>query len=69
MTKYIAPPEVCDVCKSPITDKFVDGSLRTYCGQWANVCIPCHEKHGSGLGTGRGQLYQRQGEDFVKIEG
>lgn len=62
-------PEVCDICKAPILDTgFVDG--RTRFGPWALMCHNCHEVHGVGLGTGKGQDYMPDGKgNFVKIEG
>jgi len=60
---------LCDLCKVPIDRYFVDGVVR---GQgWATMCQSCHEKHGVGLGIGRGQLYQWQEKtkEFKKIEG
>lgn len=40
------------------TGVFVDG--RTRMGPWANMCQTCHDRHGTGLGTGNGQRYTRQ---------
>lgn len=58
----------CDICKTPITNAFVDG--KTILGPWANMCIPCSKSYGLGLGTGVGQLYQKQQNgEFVKVAG
>lgn len=50
-------PVKCDVCRDKIKDIFVDGktSMR---GLWANMCDPCHQSIGVGLGLGRGQRYE-----------
>ena len=53
---HAMPPTHCDLCAVPIQDSFIDG--RTI-GAWAFMCVRCHEIHGRGLGTGRGQQYQR----------
>jgi hypothetical protein len=63
------PPDKCQMCEKPIGDIFIDG--RTSLGPWANMCQSCHRRKGVGLGTGKGQKYQRdpQTGEFVKIEG
>lgn len=45
--------------------EFVDGKTRY--GPWAIMCVACHEKHGVGLGTGRGQKYNL--ETLEKVDG
>jgi hypothetical protein len=52
------PPTACDLCGRKITDVFVDG--KTLRGPWGNLCLLCHCQYGIGLGTGRGQKYERQ---------
>ena len=52
------PPTKCDICKCKIGGQFVDGVTRF--GPWGNMCLFCHTHDGRGLGTGRGQHYQRQ---------
>lgn len=61
-------PMVCDICKNPITDQFIDG--RTTLGPWAIMCPTCHPSHGVGLGFGRGQKYHRlgEGEVFIRLD-
>lgn len=59
-------PTECDLCRKRIRNAFVDGM--TYQGairglpggRWAIMCLPCHGKHGVGLGTGVGQQYEQQ---------
>ncbi|MCC7570676.1 hypothetical protein KO465_04970 [Candidatus Micrarchaeota archaeon] len=57
----------CDLCTTKIGSHFIDGRLRS--GQWAILCPNCFTVEGVGLGLGKGQLYEKQGKDFVKIEG
>lgn len=69
MIFYCNPPTTCDICHKPITDTFVDG--RVVGGTaWANMCEHCHKRNGTGLGSGKGQLYKKNATgQFVKIEG
>lgn len=61
-------PERCDICDVDIVDIFVDGS--TIYGPWANMCQSCHIRIGRGLGTDKGQKFQKQSDgSFVKVEG
>lgn len=58
----------CQVCnvKDPLF--LVDGKLRDG-GQWAVMCIPCHNTYGIGLGTGKGQMYQKTtNSKYVKMK-
>ncbi len=61
------PPSNCDICGAEITDIFIDGATRM--GPWGCLCEECHKSHGKGLGIGRGQKFQKQGNEWVKIEG
>jgi hypothetical protein len=61
-------PAKCDTCQAEIKDEFIDG--KTKMGPWANMCKPCHYRYGCGLGTGKGQRYQKQTDgSFLKVEG
>ena len=62
-----SPPLECDVCRQPITKKFIDGA--TQAGPWGCLCPECHRTQGRGLGVGRGQQYEKQGSDWVKTGG
>ncbi len=63
-----SPPTNCDLCEAPIFAIFVDG--KTNQGPWANMCLECHPVYGCGLGTGKGQKYQKQPNgEWLKIEG
>ena len=67
--KWISPvPTSCQICEQPITESFIDGRLRGT-GSWAIMCPDCHSDHGIGIGTGRGQLYERAGLNWNKTEG
>jgi hypothetical protein len=63
-----APPEKCDITGEPINGTFIDGCT-VFNGSWAIMCPKCHEKYGTGLGEGKGQKYEKQGNDYVKVEG
>lgn len=61
-------PPVCNICDESIPDEeyFIDGRIRGVTS-WAIMCVNCHAKHGAGLGTGYGQLYDVKTK--VKVEG
>ena len=61
-------PDKCDICGSKLTHKMIDG--RTSSGQWGLLDLKCHASHGVGLGTGKGQLYEKQADgQWLKIQG
>jgi hypothetical protein len=64
--KWLGKVQNCDICGSALKTQFVDG--KTTFGPWGMLCPECHKKHGVGLGTGKGQLYEKQGNDWVKIQ-
>ena len=51
----VVVPEIpdCDFCQPTPVPAYADG--KTTMGPWANMCKPCFEKYGIGLGLGRGQ--------------
>lgn len=53
--------EICDFCKCDLGKRglFVDGKVRNEI-EWANMCAPCFEMNGEGIGWGVGQLYALQ---------
>lgn len=66
--RWVGPaPTNCDICHESIDKTFIDG--RTVYGPWANMCSACHSQVGVGLGTGKGQKYERDGEAWIKVEG
>jgi len=46
----------CDICKN--REAIIDG--RTKSGPWAYMCWKCFEKHGIGLGLGKGQELMKE---------
>ena len=38
-------------------------------GCWSNMCMECFHTYGVGLGTGKGQEYQKEGIDWYKTRG
>lgn len=63
-------PLQCDMDQAHTSTRetFVDGATKF--GPWGIMCIPCFERFGLGLGTGKGQKYQRQANgSFFKVEG
>lgn len=61
-------PQLCDICHGKIGEFFIDG--KTVEGPWGMLCTHCHAEHGVGLGTGRGQLYERNDKcEYIKVEG
>ena len=64
---YINPPSHCDICSKDIISSFTDGVTKE--GYWANMCPTCFKKHGVRLGTGYGQRYTKDGDDYIKTAG
>ena len=66
-----APPQECDLCKGPITDKFYD--MKTLLGPWGCLCesrANDRTKSVATLGTGYGQRYERnKAGRFMKTGG
>lgn len=62
-------PVHCDLCQRPLGNSFIDGAVKPQ-GSWAILDLKCHRIHGVGLGTGKGQLFQRQADGrWLKTEG
>jgi hypothetical protein len=51
----------CDFCQCQLNTRglYVDG-MASEGMMWANMCVPCFNVRGAGLGWGKGQLYARQ---------
>lgn len=65
---YTNPPDVCDIDGKPFDTRMYD--CKTKSGPWGNICHTCYLKHGVGLGTGRGQKYERQPDGrWLKVAG
>jgi len=64
-------PTQCDLNlhhSHAITTAFVDG--KTKMGPWGNMCLTCHRRVGVGLGTGKGQKYEKQDDGkWLKVAG
>lgn len=66
MVKWSSPvPEYCQLCGFTLSEFFIDG--KTKYGPWGIMCQDCHEEHGVGLGTGKGQRYDAR--TLEKLEG
>ncbi len=62
------PPAKDDITQQPIVNVFIDGA--TIFGLWGIMLPKTHKTYGRGLGTGRGQRYERQADGrFKKVEG
>ncbi len=62
-------PKVCQMCGGKIVDIFIDGKVGRF-GSWAIMCNSCHISSGTGLGTGKGQKFEKQPNgSWLKIEG
>ena len=63
-----ALPKDCDLCHKPLQEVFIDGVLKTgkTFPKWAIMCRSCHERFGSGLGRGKGQIYDLRSKQLVK---
>jgi hypothetical protein len=58
-------PEACQVSRDPITNAFVAGN-----GKWACMSPYTHSRVGIGLGTGRGQRFEKQEDGrWLKVAG
>jgi len=61
-------PVKCDICSFDFGQFFVDG--KTKMGPWACMCKICFSRYGLGLGTGRGQQYEKQPSgEWLKTQG
>ena len=54
----------CDFCKEP-TPAYADG--QTKMGPWANMCEPCFDMYGVGLGLGKGQRLLTKKDETVTM--
>ena len=64
---FINAPDKCDTCGGKFEDKMYDAA--TIYGPWACMCTHCFNTLGKGLGTGLGQEYTKQGDQWVKVAG
>ena len=71
-TCYMGASENCDICETPIAQSrfFIDASLKENPMMWGCLCTQCFEEEGSGLGIGKGQLYEKQDNgDWLLVAG
>ena len=61
---HVNPPDKCDVCNHPITDKFYDVKIHSMGGVWANICPVCFKQRNCKLGMGLGQEYSKTSDGF-----
>lgn len=57
MRTWLGSVDKCDFCEAKIVNLFVDGRIKSV-GVWGILCPVCFIAHGSGLGTGKGQMYK-----------
>ena len=61
-------PTICDIGGETIQNDFIDGKAKF--GPWGFMCPTCHSRNGYGLGTGKGQHYQKQPDGrWLKVGG
>lgn len=61
-------PTKCDITGLPVIDTFIDGA--TIHGPWGFMIPETHKTFGRGLGTGKGQRYEKQSDGrWIKTEG
>lgn len=67
---YSDAPEVCDLCKCPLSDEkfMIDGKVKDHYA-WANMCAECFYIHGVKIGRGYGQLYMRDANGWLLVGG
>lgn len=63
-------PEECDLCSCMLVEEkyMIDGKIKGTSG-WGHMCSDCFGFNGEGLGWGIGQLYLRQGENWLLVAG
>jgi hypothetical protein len=65
---WTGPVGEFDDFQKPITNTIIDGV--TVMGPWAIMTPETHRRYGQGLGTGRGQKYEKQADGkWLKVEG
>jgi hypothetical protein len=57
---------VCSICRTEPEKVLYDAQTKS--GLWAVLCQRCFSAYGIGLGTGKGQKYEKQPDgQFVKV--
>jgi hypothetical protein len=63
-------PDKCQICQMEMSGEHEFYDFRTFIGSWADGCVSCWYAHGTGLGTGKGQKYERQDDGtFLQTAG
>lgn len=66
--KFINPPKTCDNCKQDFGSRMYDA--KTCYGPWGCFCEECFNTIGIGLGTGLGQMYEKnEMQEWIKVAG
>jgi hypothetical protein len=67
---FIGAPENCNLCGCPLSEEkyMIDGMVPGV-GGWACMCADCFGFRGKGLGWGFGQLYLREGDEWLLVAG
>jgi hypothetical protein len=67
---FLDAPEECNLCGCLLSEEkyMVDGRIRET-SVWGRMCADCFSFRGEGLGWGAGQLYLRQGGDWLQVAG
>jgi hypothetical protein len=60
-------PKLCQVCGTAIIDVFIDGKINFGEYPWGIMCEVCHIEYGCGFGQGKAQMYQKQGDLYMKV--
>ena len=65
---HFSEPMECCLCHCEFTNsKFVDGVIPHAGWKWGLMCTNCHDQYGLGIGPGKGQLFQKVEDIWVKI--
>jgi hypothetical protein len=67
--RWLGDADKCDICGRPFAQArfLVDAHMKS--GGGATICALCFEAHGTGIGWGKGQLYQREGNKWPLVAG
>lgn len=68
---FMSPPTHCDKCGKDLSSEkyMIDGETNSPSGGWAFMCAKCFTRHGVKIGWGCGQLFLRQGSEWLEVAG
>jgi len=68
---YGSSPERCQLCGCSLLEEKIFYDAKSLVGPWAIMCLNCFNDKGLGVGTGLGQVYEREKEsgEWVKVAG